>query len=801
MYFSFDVHPTICNCHSCVGANQHLISTDNQPYHSKHENGFTIDVQALAMPNTQPGYTQSLFGADAAIWSNSIVIGSAVFGRSATVKYTFQDVSWGNSDGWGNAQAFDATQMVAARAAMQMWSDVSNIKFVEGTAANAGLAFHEYNLPAGAGVTKTWAKDDDGGGSDRITRAEVSMDNNTAAYAAGGYGYLAMLHEIGHAIGLKHPGSAGLAVGTSGPFLTGFGLIDSRDFTVMSYNSGIHTSASRNPSTPMLYDIAAIQYLYGKNANFHTEANTYTLTALSGVSARWDAGGLDALDASAVISNVHLDLREGENYVTQVGANYSWNAFGANIENAIGGGGNDTLIGNALANVLTGNAGADTLQGSGGNDTLRGGAGLDMYIFGNNYGADRLEDTDGFGVIKFGAQTIEGTAALTSPGHWELVIAGVTYNFTRTAGADTTLATSAGTASIKLVNFLSGWFDIVLSGSAGNKIAGTIAANAMSDTPAVDVISALAGNDTIISKYGADTVNGGDGNDVITTFGAQSLIHGDAGDDKLAAKGADTEVDGDAGNDNIHAEAIGATVDGGAGDDTIVSMMSDGVLNGGLGNDKITATRANNVVDGGAGNDTLQGGGDAVTFHGGAGDDSIIIYTGSSTADGGTGNDKMSSTAFAVTFAGDDGNDTLVGGSKDDVLSGGNDDDQLLGNGGNDTLNGDSGNDRLEGSVGNDTLTGGAGADTLRGGVGNDVLAGGSESDVFIFDKSGGFDRITDFSAGVDILQYAPQALSETYMLANATDVGTDVHIIVFGTTIILEDIHKADLALVDFIN
>lgn len=66
-------------------------------------------------------------------------------------------------------------------------------------------------------------------------------------------------------------------------------------------------------------------------------------------------------------------------------------AYGATIENAVGGSGNDSILGNAANNVLTGNAGHDltaaglgndTLDGGVGNDEMLGGAGDDLFIVG-----------------------------------------------------------------------------------------------------------------------------------------------------------------------------------------------------------------------------------------------------------------------------------------------------------------------------------------------------------------------------------------------------------------------------------
>jgi len=67
----------------------------------------------------------------------------------------------------------------------------------------------------------------------------------------------AVLHEVGHAIGLKHPGNYVGGGGASGPYLPA--NLDSTDNTVMSYNPGKHGY----PWAPQVYDILAARYLYG----------------------------------------------------------------------------------------------------------------------------------------------------------------------------------------------------------------------------------------------------------------------------------------------------------------------------------------------------------------------------------------------------------------------------------------------------------------------------------------------------------------------------------------------------------
>jgi Ca2+-binding RTX toxin-like protein len=53
----------------------------------------------------------------------------------------------------------------------------------------------------------------------------------------------------------------------------------------------------------------------------------------------------------------------------------------SNIENIVGGNGNDTLVGSALKNLLSGGEGNDLITGGGGQDLLAGGGGADQFIY------------------------------------------------------------------------------------------------------------------------------------------------------------------------------------------------------------------------------------------------------------------------------------------------------------------------------------------------------------------------------------------------------------------------------------
>lgn len=235
---------------------------------------------------------------------------------------------------------------------------------------------------------------------------------------AGNYDYMTILHETGHALGLKHPQEA-----------SGLGILpessDTPEFTVMTYRAyqgadptGYEFETWGAPQTYMMRDIAALQALYGANYDVNSGNTVYSwrpdtgTTYVDGAAAItpggnrifatvWDGGGKDTYDLSAYSTNLKLDLRPGKYSVfssTQLadlgGGPHDgfargniFNALkyhGSNrslIENAIGGSGNDAIRGNDAANRLEGGAGNDTLIGGHGADVLVGGSGRDTFRF------------------------------------------------------------------------------------------------------------------------------------------------------------------------------------------------------------------------------------------------------------------------------------------------------------------------------------------------------------------------------------------------------------------------------------
>ena len=236
----------------------------------------------------------------------------------------------------------------------------------------------------------------------------------TGGLEQGGYGFITMIHEFGHALGMAHPhdggGTSTIWQGVTGPF-DSFGTFDLNQgiYTTMSYNDGWQLQpGGKNEAleygwqgTMMGFDVAMLQELYGANMDFATGNDVYEIADdnISGTffACIWDAGGLDTITYSGA-RNVTIDLRaahlgfaEGSGgYISFAKGVYGGFtiANGVVIEDATGGSGRDVIIGNEARNMLVGNDGNDAMAGMGGRDTMMGGTGRDVLIGGA--GADKL---------------------------------------------------------------------------------------------------------------------------------------------------------------------------------------------------------------------------------------------------------------------------------------------------------------------------------------------------------------------------------------------------------------------------
>ncbi len=175
-----------------------------------------------------------------------------------TIYYSFS-VTEGNESGTSGQAAFTLEQQAATRTAFDYISRITGIVFTEtviGTAAQIQLCNIDIEGSNTVGLC-SWSSSYTHIGDTLESyeaKAYVYMDNvewrvENSNLAPGTTGYETLLHELGHAIGLKHPFEGGHTL-PSGHDHTGN--------TVMSY-----TDSGGPHSTFSPYDIAALNWLYG----------------------------------------------------------------------------------------------------------------------------------------------------------------------------------------------------------------------------------------------------------------------------------------------------------------------------------------------------------------------------------------------------------------------------------------------------------------------------------------------------------------------------------------------------------
>ncbi|URM29884.1 M10 family metallopeptidase C-terminal domain-containing protein [Pseudomonas frederiksbergensis] len=667
-----------------------------------------------------------------------------------------------------NSFALTSAQQNAVTGALGAWSAVANIKFT--------LVSDNINTVGDLRFGGYWGMDDGAAAwayfPDRTPLAGdvwIAPTTNNSAPVKGTYDFMTFVHEIGHALGLKHPFESSQSNST-----LILPLLDNSHYSIMSYNNAY----SYQPTTPMLLDILAIQKLYGANMLWQTGNNVYRWAPDQSVfETLWDAGGNDTIDASNQLMAVRLNLNEGE--FSNIGkafvdiANLELIndglaiAFGAKIENAIGSAFDDDLIGNALDNVLDGGAGQDIMIG---------GAGNDVYV------VDNVDDV-----------VVETNTSLTEI---DTVMSSISY----------TLGSSSNLEYLTLT----GGDNLDGTGNArSNRLVGNVGNNTLDGSLGADVMIGGSGNDTYIVDnlkdlvtetsslaseidtvrssvswtLGANlenlTLTGSDNltgvgnalNNVLTGNSGNNILNGGAGLDTMGAgAGADIYVldqagelallqeTADQGLDllyiNYTSTPVTSTVDLSQSnlqnvEDVTVTGFGNFTVIGNDQNNTLLGNSYDNTLQGGAGNDWLDGWTGADKLSGGSGDDTYVIY----------------SNGAQVTELADEGHD-LIRTAVSYYLEDNVEDGVLLGSAAL-SLAGNELDNSLTGNAAANILDGRGGADTLDGGAGNDTYSVDNLGDTVIERGT----SLSEIDTVVSSISYTLGSNLENLTLINFNDV------------------------------
>lgn len=362
---------------------------------------------------------------DGVLWSSCWSDFNLTYSFPTKASYYGEDYGFGEPQ--DNFAALSEDQRDAARQVFAMIAAATNLTFTEITetsTSHATLRFASSDAPP-TGWSYLPDPADEGG--------DTWFGNSNGLFddpAPGNYDFYGFIHEILHSIGLKHGNETDI-----------FGAMtsahDSMEFSVMTYRSYVGAAGEYVENETwgyaqslMMYDIAALQHLYGADFTSNAGNTIYRWSPTTGQEfingigqetpgdnrifmTVWDGSGNDTYDFSNYATNLKVDLRPGQwsrlstEQIAELGEGHDARGNIANaltyhgdprslIENAYGGVGNDVITGNAAANSLKGGNGADRLYGREGNDTLWGGAGKDIFFFNtkpsSSANRDRLVD-------------------------------------------------------------------------------------------------------------------------------------------------------------------------------------------------------------------------------------------------------------------------------------------------------------------------------------------------------------------------------------------------------------------------
>lgn len=631
--------------------------------------------------------------------------------------------------------------------------------------------------------------------------------------------FATIMHELGHALGLKH----GHEASPNGALASNR---DDSEFSVMTYRSFFGATIGNTiipavngsaPQSYMMFDIGALQTYYGASLAKVGSTATYTWDSTTGqqkidgvtapdigttdtnkiFSTVWTRGATATYDLSNFSEDQVDDMRPGawmkfssaqladlnnSSPGTNIAQGNIYNSLlyegntASEISNLKTGTGNDTVNGNDLANRIETGDGNDYMRGWGGVDLLFGGAGNDELV--GESGADTLTGGDGndFYIVSDSSVTIveqtgEGTdRALITVNNYtvganvEEAYAG--NGVTTITGNDTGIAMFARNGQALTLNGGTG-NDSLYGADQGDPLNGGDGNDYLRGRAGVDAVNGGAGDDTLVGEFGADTLTGGTGDDlyVVSDSGVTIVEQANQGSDSAIVLVNNYTIGA-----NVELAYVGAGVAAITASNTGMAIFArDGqalTINGGTGNDSLYGADQADTLNGGDGDDYLRGRAGIDALNGGAGNDTLVGEFGADVLTGGTGNDQyiVSDSSVTIVEQANEGHDYAVV-MVDNYTIGANVEVGYVGAGVT-TLNGNNTGMAIyaragqaltiNGGSGNDQLTGADQADTLKGGTGNDTMDGGAGNDTYSFARGDGNDRMaTSNATGSDTVSFA----------------------------------------------
>ena len=378
---------------------------------------------------------------DLSLGAKSLLINEGAKIKKDEITYSFPskipDDYLGNSDLTDNWQPLNEKDKELVRKAFDELSKFLNLSFKE-VSSNGDIRFSKIDMNSSeAGFTIQSIVDDevltDGVGSDVFLSNSYDVNMN---------GEDVILHEIGHALGLKHPFEEyPQLIENDNTLYTIMSYTQKETFlpsiTVNNRDNGIEYSIKTEPlgrKDYAVYDIEALGFLYGKKDNnlgdsVYNESDLYDNFRFDDI---FDNGGIDTLNLSKCDLNTKIYLEGGEK-LSSVGEslpkdyikneltnefeekNISFDYFDEiyedivdairedkdlndliyqgeknltlpvnQIENILTGSGDDYIEDNSLDNYISAGSGDDIIVVKEGNDFIDGGDGEDrLKIYDN----------------------------------------------------------------------------------------------------------------------------------------------------------------------------------------------------------------------------------------------------------------------------------------------------------------------------------------------------------------------------------------------------------------------------------